>query len=59
MDKSDPIGGYHRQEHQKTLLSEDVELVMDCCDTVLSTAVETSEEHLLWHVRFRPHYSVQ
>lgn len=43
MDKSDPIPGYHRQEHQKILLSEDVELVMDCCDIVLSSAVQTND----------------
>lgn len=44
MDNSDPIPGYHRQEHQKILLSEDVELVMDCCDIVLSSAVQTNDE---------------
>lgn len=41
MDKSDLIRGYPRQEHQKILLSEDVGLVVDCCDTVLSSAVQT------------------
>lgn len=49
MDKSDPIPGYHRQEHQKILLSEDVELVMDCCDIVLAVRSKqmTSKTYLL------------
>lgn len=38
MNKPDLIRGYPRQEHQKILLSEDVKLVVDCCDTVLNSA---------------------